>query len=158
MNELFDFDCLNWFDWLSPMQSCFDHSDYVLILSPVYEFFNISFHFWWSFNISAWGENFIVWDMTWQHILWFVKFLHNVDIYTFIVYLLEEVWLITTVQIPDPRSQITGHITLKNWNNHTVIIRVIAFTPFLPDKKGEMYLSDGWTKYGLVDPKFYGVI
>ena len=146
-------DPLNWLTWSFELILWFEShavlfwSDYVLILSPVYEFFNISFHFWWSFNISAWGENFIVWDMTWQHILWFVKFLHNVDIYTFIVYLLEEVWLITTVQIPDPRSQITNHrshyITLKNWNNHTVIIRVIAFTPFLPDEKGEMYLSDG---------------
>ena len=95
----------------------------------------VSFHFWWSFNISAWGENFIVWDMTWQHILWFVKFLHNVDIYTFIVYLLEE----ADHQSSDPRSQITNHrsqyITLKNWNNHIVLIRVIAFTPFLPDEK-----------------------
>ena len=69
---------------------------------------------------------------------------------------LEEVWL--DHHSSDPRSQITGHITLKNWNNHTVIIRVIAFTPFLPDEKGEMYLSDGWTKYGLIDPKFYRVI
>jgi len=133
---------------LSPMQSLL--LDDNLILSPVlwvFQYFNpllMGFQYSFQFQMFNMESKTLFYEtLTWQHILWFVKFLHNVDIYTFIVYLLEE----ADHQSSDPRSQITNHrsqyITLKNWNNHIVLIRVIAFTPFLPDEKGEMYLSDG---------------
>ena len=71
-------DPLNWLTWSFELILWFEShavlfwSDYVLILSPVYEFFNISFHFWWGFNIHS---NFKC--STWKAKLYFMRLWHD---------------------------------------------------------------------------------